>query len=87
MEGEELWKLLESLAGAAVISAFKFTLYPINLCPHYLNPGDLKSGTTDVNFSMKFGTGENGSRVKFKDVTFLNGLQKIVDKVIWWILN
>ena len=71
IEGDEIWKSLDSLLGATLIAAFKFTLYPITLSPTYLNVNDIVKGTDKVNMKITFGTGEDGSKIKFKDITLI----------------
>eukprot|EP01119_Soliformovum_irregulare_P009854 TRINITY_DN2371_c0_g1_i4.p1 TRINITY_DN2371_c0_g1~~TRINITY_DN2371_c0_g1_i4.p1 ORF type:complete len:1908 (-),score=505.85 TRINITY_DN2371_c0_g1_i4:139-5538(-) len=80
IEGDKFWDVLSSALGSAVVAGFKFSFHPVSLCPDYLNPADFLAGNENTTFEIKFGTGENGSRIKFKDVTFLNALTTIIDK-------
>jgi hypothetical protein len=82
LEGEELWNCLDSLLGSAVVTAFKFTLYPITLTPVYLDVQQVIADSESVSLNITFGTGERGSKIKFKDVTLTSKLEVLKAKVV-----
>lgn len=86
LQGEELWDALGSILGSTIMNLFRYTLYPIILTPTYFNPNDFRRGSKSVDTNITFGTGENGSSVKFKDTTLTSKLKEVVEKVrtLFW---
>jgi len=80
IEGELFWKALERLLGKALTLTFKFTMYPISLCPTYFNPADFVAGKETFDTEIVFGTGQHGSKIKFKDVTLLDKLKVLKEQ-------
>lgn len=81
-DGDEFWHALENVAGKFIINMFKYTFYPIKLCPSILNDADFQEGLTTVETKIEFGTGgpTGKQQPRISRKTLVNKLQELVDK-------
>jgi hypothetical protein len=54
LEGKEFWETLSEVVGRGIISTFKMALYPVALCPTYLDSSQFQSGQTIVQSQVAF---------------------------------
>ena len=78
IEGDEFWSSLQKILGNSIMTIFKYALYPIQLDPPKMTivSTDSQTKLSHVNVQFRFGTGEGGSRVKFKTLTLLDKLRQ-----------
>lgn len=76
--GEELWRTLGIVFGNKIINGFKLALYPLVLCPNYLDAATVKAGSTRFKFEIRFGM---EGKMKVKKDALLKNMQKVLDKV------
>jgi hypothetical protein len=94
LNGDEFWRTLGIVFGNKIINGVKVALYPLVLCPNYMNPDSIRgksylakyskptnqltAGSTRFKFVISIGT-EGKMKVKKKAV--VTNLQKVIDKV------
>jgi hypothetical protein len=52
IEGQEFWRTLGTLVNNKLLSFFKFAMYPIVLCPKFLDNKKTEKGTPDVSLEI-----------------------------------
>jgi hypothetical protein len=52
-EGDEFWRTLSSFVNNKVLSIFKFSMYPLVLCPVFMDNTEIRKNTTHVSLKIK----------------------------------
>eukprot|EP00027_Filamoeba_sp_ATCC50430_P013731 CAMPEP_0168577694 /NCGR_PEP_ID=MMETSP0413-20121227/20924_1 /TAXON_ID=136452 /ORGANISM="Filamoeba nolandi, Strain NC-AS-23-1" /LENGTH=1164 /DNA_ID=CAMNT_0008611467 /DNA_START=761 /DNA_END=4255 /DNA_ORIENTATION=- len=75
--GDAFWKTLNSAIPPKYVSAFKMAAYPVVLAPSFMDPTQVRSGSTQFHLDLKFGT---EGKYKVGKKALYKNLQKMVDK-------